>query len=309
MKTILNFLSAVCLVCLSSIAEGCDQDTLPPSRHFEATIDVNGLRRNYIVNLPPSYYNDTTTCALVIALHGTGGSAAQFEDTYGFSRKADEAGFIAVYPNGVARAGALNIRTWNAGTCCDYASKNNIDDVGFISNLIDKMTSSYRVDPKRVYVTGMSNGGMMTYRLAAEIPQKIAAIAPVSGTMVYSPPAQQSRPVPILELHSVLDKIVPYAGGTNQFGYYFPPVDSVLRVWSVRNQCLPDMQVVVDDDRYKLVQWLDKTGTPSIVHYLTKDGGHSWPGGQKARQRADPPSLVINANDLIWNFFRQYKLE
>jgi polyhydroxybutyrate depolymerase len=307
-KKLFNFFSGACLIGFSSIAGGCHQDTIPPPRHFEASMDVNGLRRSYIVSLPPSYYTDTTTYALVIGLHGTGGSASQFEETYGFSRKADEAGFIAIYPNGLAGNGALNIRTWNAGTCCDYASKNNIDDVGFISNLIDKMISGYRIDPKRIYVTGMSNGGMMSYRLAAAIPQKIAAIAPVSSTMVYSPQVTQLRPVPILELHSVLDNIVPYGGGTNQFGYYFPPVDSVLRIWSERNQCLPDMHVIVDDDRYKLVQWVDRNGMPSIIHYLTKDGGHSWPGGQKARPRADPPSLVINANDLIWEFFRQYKL-
>ena len=305
----MNFLSGVFLLCMSFIAGGCEKDTTAPVRHFEAVMEVNGLSRNFIVNLPPAYYDDTIPYALVIGLHGTGGNAQQFEEVYGFSKKADDAGFIAVYPNGVTGNGAFNVRTWNAGTCCDFAMKNGIDDVGFISNLIDKMISGYRIDPKRVYVTGMSNGGMMTYRLAAELPLKIAAVAPVSSTMVLNPPGNQARRVPILHLHSILDSIVPYNGGANELGYYFPPVDSVLRVWADRNLCLPDEQVVVDDDRYKLVQWLDENGDPSIVHYLTRDGGHSWPGGRQARRRADLPSQVINANDLIWEFFTRHKLK
>jgi polyhydroxybutyrate depolymerase len=305
----MSFLWAALLLGVSSVAGGCEKDTTPPARHFEATMQVNGLNRSYIVNLPPAYYEDTTTYAMVIGLHGTGGNAKQFEEAYGFSKKADEAGFIAVYPNGVVSDRAISLRTWNAGSCCDFAMKNGIDDVAFISNLIDKMTASYRIDHRRVYVTGMSNGGMMLYRLAAELSNKIAAIAPVSGSMVYSPAAGQARPMPILHLHSVLDQIVPYNGGSNRFGYYFPPVDSVLRVWAQRDRCIADEQVLVDDERYKLVQWVNENGDPFIVHYVTKDGGHSWPGGKQARQGADLPSTVINANDLIWDFFSRFRLE
>lgn len=309
MKTIIKVIPGALLLCMSQLASGCKDDPAPPARNFEATIDVEGLRRSYIVNLPPAYYEDTATYALVIGLHGTGGNAKQFEEHYRFSEKADEAGFIAVYPNGVPSDGRMAIRSWNAGSCCDYAMRNNIPDVQFISNLIDKMTGSYRVDPRRVYVTGMSNGGMMAYRLAAELPGKIAAIAPVSSNMVCNPPAAQARAVPILHLHSVWDEIVPYYGGINKAGYYFSPVDSVLRVWSQRNRYNPEQQVVTDDERYKLIQWLDQNGEPSIVHYLTKDGGHSWPGGRQARPGADLPSKVIGANDLIWEFFSRHTLE
>src|SRR5690606_11668886 len=149
---------------------------------------------------------------LVIGLHGTGGSASQFERDYDFSLKAELERFIVVYPNGVSSNGQFGLRTWNAGTCCDYAARKKIDDVKFISSLIDKLVNEYRIDPNRVYVTGMSNGGMMCYRLAAEIPDKIAAIAPVSGTMVYTPTSEQKRSVPLLHLHSRLDKIVPSDG-------------------------------------------------------------------------------------------------
>ncbi|MGN6420663.1 MAG: extracellular catalytic domain type 1 short-chain-length polyhydroxyalkanoate depolymerase [Pseudobacter sp.] len=310
MKFLSDLITAASLVCMSSMTTGCNKDTAPPPRNFEATISVNGMNRSYLVNLPPSYYSDTNSIyPMVIALHGTGGNAAQFEKDYGFSKKADQAGFVAVYPNGVASNGVLRLRTWNAGTCCDFAMKNGIDDVSFISQLIDKMTGNFHIDPKRVYVTGMSNGGMMTYRLAADLAHKIAAIAPVSASMVYTPPAQQPRPVPILELHSVHDRIVPYNGGTNELGYYFPPTDSVLNVWALRNNCLPNATVVVDEGRYKQLKWTNGNGQVLIEHYVTQDGGHAWPGGKQVRAKADVPSQVINANDLIWTFFQQFKLE
>jgi polyhydroxybutyrate depolymerase len=309
MKTILDLVAGISLFCMSTMATGCDKDTTPPPRHFEASITVNGLNRSYLVNLPPSYSDTAAMYPMVIALHGTGGNASQFERDYGFSKKADESGFVAVYPNGVASNGVLHLRTWNAGTCCDFAMKNGIDDVSFISQLIDKMTGNYHIDPKRVYVTGMSNGGMMTYRLAGDLPHKIAAIAPVSASMVYTPPAHQPHPVPILELHSVLDRIVPYYGGANELGYYFPSIDSVLNVWALRNNCLPDATVVVDDERYKHLKWTNGQGDALIEHYVTQDGGHAWPGGIQVRAKADVPSQVIDANDLIWTFFQRFKLE
>ncbi|WP_205513543.1 extracellular catalytic domain type 1 short-chain-length polyhydroxyalkanoate depolymerase [Longitalea arenae] len=307
MKTIVDIIAGISLFWM---ATGCGKDTAPPPRHFQASITVNGLHRSYIVNLPPAYYSDTIRAyPMVIALHGTGGSASQFERDYEFSEKADASGFVAVYPNGVASNGVLHLRSWNAGSCCDFAMKNGIDDVSFISQLIDKMTRTYLIDPKRVYVTGMSNGGMMTYRLAAELSNKIAAIAPVSASMVYTAPAHQPGPMPILHLHSALDRIVPYYGGSNALGYYFPPIDSVLNGWAIRNNCLPNARVVVDNAQYKQLEWTNAQGNVLISHYVTQDGGHAWPGGKQVRSRADIPSQVINANDLIWSFFQRFKLE
>jgi len=271
------------------------------------TLMVDGRARTFNVHLPPQYEEGADTFPLVIGLHGLGGSAVQFDRHYHFSGKADREGFVAVYPNGVRSDGRFGIRTWNAGTCCDFAMRENVDDVRFISELIDRLLESYRIDPKRVYVTGMSNGGMLTYRLAAEIPQKIAAIAPVSCTMVFDPPADQPRPVPIIHLHSVLDEIIPYNGGTNSLGYHFPPVDSILNVWAARNGCLPDPQVT-EGAGYTVKQWVDELDSPFMVHYLTEDGGHSWPGGEQVRPGAAPPSAAINGNELIWGFFQRFHL-
>jgi polyhydroxybutyrate depolymerase len=272
-----------------------------------SSISIDGLSRTYLLNLPPTYY-DSINFPLVIALHGTGGSASQFEHDYKFSELANDKRFVVVYPEGVKSTGILGIRTWNAGSCCNYAMENDIDDVKFIRELIDRLTAEYKIDPKRIYVTGMSNGGMMAYRLAGELSDKIAAIAVVSGTMVTNQAFNTSRPVPILHLHSALDTKVPPLGGIGIGGYYFPPVDSVLNVWSTENGCDTSSQIIEDNSGYILKEWSNCENNVVIQYYLTRDGGHAWPGGTKSRTMADEPSKVVNANELIWNFLKQYKL-
>lgn len=289
---------------------GCDDNDQPDEQkyRFEGTLTVEGRVRSYLVNLPSNYYDDESTLPLVIGMHGTGGSATQFEIDYRFSEFANTEQFIAVYPEGVQNNGFLGLRTWNAGTCCDYAMTEKIDDVAFISKLIDTLILTYNVDPKRVYVTGMSNGGMMAYRLACEISDKIAAVAIVSCSMVVAESCHPSRAVPILHMHSVLDAKIPYTGGIGIGGYYFPPVDSVLQVWAAENSCSATPQVLINNNDYKLTTWSSCENNATIEFYLTQDGGHAWPGGLKSRSGADTPSKVINANELLWDFFQRYKL-
>ncbi|MBT1696966.1 prolyl oligopeptidase family serine peptidase [Fulvivirgaceae bacterium PWU4] len=289
----------------------CDgsDPAIPEDHRFYETMMVDGRARTYLLNLPPDYYKTNEDLPLVIGLHGTGGNAGQFERDYGLTEKANSAGFIVVYPEGIRSNGVLGVRTWNAGRCCDFAMKNNIDDVLFIRTLIDKLVSTFRVDAKRVYVTGMSNGGMMAYRLACEMPEKIAAIAAVSSTMVVASPCHPSRPVPVLHMHSVLDAKVPYNGGKGIGGYYFPPVDSVLGAWSAANGCAVRDEIRNDDDRFKLTEWLNCTDDVMIQYYLTRDGGHAWPGGQRSGNWGDTPSTVINATDLLWEFFKQFEAQ
>jgi polyhydroxybutyrate depolymerase len=189
-------------------------------RYFES-VTVDGISRYYLLNLPPSYYQQDTL-PLVIALHGAGGSALQCEKDYKLTEKANQEKYAIVYPEGVRNDGFLGLRTWNAGSCCDFAAENNVNDVGFITMLIDKLIAGYKIDPKRIYVAGMSNGAMMAYRLACEIPGKIAAIASVSGTMLTTSPCNPSRAVPVLHIHSERDTKVPPQGGYGIGGYYYP---------------------------------------------------------------------------------------
>lgn len=265
---------------------------------------VDGISRTYILNLPPNYY-ESSGFPLVIAMHGGGGSASQFESTSKLTEKANAAGFMVVYPEGT---GIIN--TWNAGTCCGSAVTNSINDVKFISQLIDKLIAAHKINPKKVYATGHSNGGMMSYRLACELSTKIAAIAPNGSTMVVTQACNPARSVPILHMHSKLDQHVVYTGGYGNgvSGVYCPPLDSVLNVWSLKNNCSTTAEVIVSNSNYTQKRWRNCANNVTVDYYLTNDGGHGWPGGLPGGPNSDIPSTSINANDLLWSFFQQYQL-
>lgn len=303
-----SFLIAGLLILLVCCGKKNDDPDTPKVYRVEGSLTVDGRERTYLVNLPPAYY-DNKDYSLIIAMHGGGGSGAQFEASSLLTQKANASGFIVVYPDGVQSTG-LGIRTWNAGTCCAFAVENNINDVKFISQLIDKLVATYKINPKKVYATGHSNGGMLSYRLACELSNKIAAIAPNGCTMVVTQPCNPSRAVPILHMHSVLDEHIPYTGGTGNgiSGVYAPPMDSVFNVWSSKNACTTTAQVVINNSSYKFTQWTGCSNNTAINYYLTKDGGHAWPGGLPGSANGDTPSQVINANDLLWEFFKKYQL-
>ncbi|MET0462243.1 MAG: PHB depolymerase family esterase [Chitinophagaceae bacterium] len=297
------------LLCVFPSCKKDDPATGEKEYRAQHSITVDGLVRTYTINLPPNYY-ESGDFSLVIAMHGGGGSGEQFESTSLLTTKADASGFIVVYPDGVKSDGILQARTWNAGGCCDYAMVKNINDVNFIRQLIIKLTGSYKINPKRVYATGHSNGGMLSYRLACEMADKIAAIAVSGCSMMVNQPCNASRPVPILHMHSALDTNVPVAGGfvTGPSGAYFHPLDSVFNVWSQKNACSNPNQVAISNAKYTLRKWIGCNNSATIEYYLTKDGGHAWPGGLPGSVIGDTPSTAISANDLLWDFFQRYQL-
>jgi polyhydroxybutyrate depolymerase len=304
--------TSLLLLAAISALEGCsgsDDPNVEKEFRFNSSITVDDLDRTFIVNLPPEYYREDSW-PVVIAMHGGGGEASQFESTSLLTEKANSAGFIVVYPDGIKSTGPIGARTWNAGKCCSYAALNNIDDVAFISELIDELVATYRINPKQVYATGHSNGGMMSHRLACQLSNKIAAIAPNGCTMVVAQDCVPSRPVPVLHMHSSLDENVPYTGGkgSGPTNVYFAPVDSVLNVWSLNNECAVQQAVLINNDEFRHARWSDCDNSAIIDYYLTKDGGHAWPGGLKGSEGGDTPSTVIDANDLLWDFFQQHEL-
>lgn len=268
-------------------------------------ITYNSTNRTYLLHVPPSYVAGSPM-PLVVAMHGGGGWGAQLENSSKLSIKADQAGFIVVYPEGVKNL--IGIRTWNAGGCCSYAMQKNIDDVGFLSALIDTLTATYSIDTDRIYATGMSNGAFMSYRLACERSNKIAAIAPVAGSMNVSA-CSPIRGVPVIHFHSYLDTNVPYQGGigSGASGHYNPPIDSVLNVWADYSNCLIKNDTTYNGTDYTHVAWHGSDCNNEVHLYITQDGGHSWPGGN-ATVTGDPASTAINANDLMWTFFEQHQL-
>lgn len=268
--------------------------------------------RTYLIHIPPSY-SGSSQYPLVIALHGGVSNAIQTQYVSKLSIKSNASNFIVVYPEGVKDP--FGIRTWNGGGCCGYAVSSNIDDVGFIRSLIDSLRADYNIDTTRIYATGISNGAIMCYRLACELSNRIAAIAPVSGTLedsLYT--CSSSRPVPIIQFHSVLDSNIYMQGGIGQgiSGYSFNPVNYGLQMFSTYNNCTqePDStHYFVGTTFYYKKKWSNCSCNTENIVYVTGDGGHSWPmGNQGLYQNADAPSQYIYANDTIWDFFQQNTL-
>ncbi len=270
------------------------------------SIPFDGLNRTFLLRLPPSY-DGSIEMPLVIAMHGGFGSADNLENQSLLTQKGEAENFIVVYPEGVASI--LNIRTWNAGGCCGFAANTNVDDVGFINALIDTLLADYAIDEQRIYATGMSNGGFMSYRLACELSDRIAAIAPVACSMLLED-CEPLRPVPVIHFHSLQDSSIPYLGGEGDgpSSHHNPPQDSVMNVWASKDGCTILNEVVADNDEYTFTRWRDCECLTEVHHYITSDGGHSWPGGT-ATFLGDPVSEYINANDLMWNFFTNHSLD
>jgi polyhydroxybutyrate depolymerase len=246
--------------------------------------------------------------ALIIALHGGFGSATNLEEQSGLSKKADAEKFIVVYPEGI-KSIPLGIRTWNAGWCCGYASNVNSDDIGFIAALLDSLENHVNIDTDRIYATGMSNGGFLTYRLSCELSERIAAFAPVAASMSM-PECKPLISVPIIHFHSFLDTSIPYLGGVGGgvSDHYNPPADSVHNAFSSHNNCNITNDTILTTELYTYIEWSDCDCNKEIHYYITEDGGHSWPGGTQTKV-GDSTSKHINATDLMWEFFQQYTLD
>jgi polyhydroxybutyrate depolymerase len=266
------------------------------------TITVGGLVRNYTLRLP-SAYDGITPLPLVIAMHGGFGSGTQLENQSQLTVKAEQEGFIMVYPDGTG-----TIRTWNAGGCCGYAMNNNIDDVGFIDALLDELIANHAIDTTRIYATGMSNGGFMSYRLACELSDRIAAIAPVSASMAIAE-CQPTRSVPVISFHSYQDSSVPYLGGVGDgvSNHYNSPQDSVLTAFALHADCAVLRDTLQHDATMTVVRWHECDCQQEMIHYITQDGGHSWHGGT-GTGIGDPPSTAVSANEFMWDFFQQHPL-
>ena len=264
----------------------------------------DGLTREYLVHVPKSYRPGHPT-PMLVALHGGGGDADfQADDSkYKLISKSEQAGFIAVFPNGYSRFPSGALATWNAGTCCGAAQKNNVDDVGFIREVIHRMERQASLDPRRIYATGMSNGAMMSWRLACEAPE-IRAIAPVEGTdntMACSP----AHPVAVIEFHSADDPNVPFNGGVGQGPSHadFRSVHETQGKWVLldRASLAQVKRVLTVPGAHCDVHPALRNGAP-VELCVTDTGGHSWPGGGTQQGRKQP-SMAISANDLMWNFF------
>jgi len=268
-----------------------------------ASLNFGGRERTYVVHLPLAISN-SRSFPLVIVLHGGGGSAEGTMKQTGMSAKADKENFIAVYPNGTGRLDD-KLLTWNSGNCCGYALDEKVDDVGFIHALIEKLLTQYPIDAKKIYATGISNGGMMSYRVACELSDQIAVIAPVAGAL--NSECKPANPVSVIAFHGTADENVPYNGGvaTKRIDPHPREDKSVafaMNFWSGRDGCAPAPQRVEKGNVVR-DEYPGCVGNTAVVLYTLKGGGHSWPGGERMAFFLDAPFKEISATDLMWEFF------
>ena len=288
-------------------------DALTPGDHAR-TLTVDGRERSYLVHVPKSYHG-TVAYPVVLVFHGGGSNARQWVPFCGLNETADKAGFLAVYPSGTGRlATAL---TWNGGNCCAYAMLNQVDDVAFTRALLDDLAKVLQVDAKQVFATGMSNGAIMAYRLASELSDRIAAIAPVSGPMGTEKCSPQ-RPVPILHFHGTNDKFAPFEGGKGEkslSGTDFYSVEHSIRAWVRADGCKEEPVTVELPDKAKdgtkvtrKTYGGGKDGA-EVVLVVIEGGGHTWPGMKPPVSFMGKSAMNVSANDLMWDFFQKHRLK
>jgi polyhydroxybutyrate depolymerase len=244
----------------------------------------------------------------VIVLHGGGGNAETVMRTTGMSGKGDKSGFVVVFPNGTGRL-KNHLLTWNAGNCCGYALDHHIDDVAFIRTLIEHLQNELLIDKRKIYVAGMSNGAKMTYKLACELSDKIAAIAPVAGSLDVTN-CQPDNPVSVMIFHGTADEHVLYEGGKpkksiDKHERIDNSVSYAVSFWIKHNHCLVTPQKEEKGNIIKEVYTGGKDGTEVVLYTIT-GGGHAWPGGQRGSLWGDTPTQEISATELMLEFFLRH---
>ena len=262
------------------------------------TLDHDGITRDYTLYVPASYDSETAV-PLVFSLHGyTSNNALNMMYT-GFNLIADTANFIVAYPQGTAYLGANH---WNVGA---FTAGSTTDDVGFLSELIDEISANYNINLDRVYSTGMSNGGYMSFLLACQISEKIAAIASVTGSM--TPPTYDEcnpqHPTPVLQIHGTADPVVAYDGTAG----WSEPIPDVLDYWITYNNCdasasissIPDIDTS-DGTTVDHFVWSSGDNGVTTEHFKVYGGLHDWPGAFG--------NMDINASEEVWKFFMRFDI-
>ncbi len=298
----------------------------------------DGYKRTYLVHTPPNYSKERQW-PVILNFHGGGGNIEASVRGTNMNETADKHGFIVVYPEGT---GKWKFHVWNAGHCCGSAAEDqdNVDDVGFVDELIDRLIKDYNVDPKRVYATGLSNGAQMSYRLACRLSERIAAIAPI-GSQSLQKDCRPSRAVPVLHFHGTEDICAKYYGGEECGGcfadfFHALGIPMKKKTWpciSVPASMKPFAEIGgCSDETVTTYQRGDVTCESykgckkgaNVTLCTVEGGGHTWPGGSakiKACDRKPDGRMCklwmegigevtqdIDANEAMWNFFQRYSL-
>ena len=268
---------------------------------------VDGLSREFVVYLPPGI-DKTAKPPVIISLHGRLGTAEGQLKFADFRPIADREKLIIVCPQGIDRS-------WNDGRGTPAHNK-NIDDVEFIDSLIKYITRTYNADDTRVYVTGMSNGGFMSSRLAVDLNNYIAAIAVVAASMDKSTMPETGSVMPVMYIQGTKDPLVPFAGGTMKKGGggYIYGHEEILKKWAAIDSCndkpiVTRLPAQVNDGTSVIREEYFNSNGLRVIGYTIVDGGHTWPGGSQYMPKfiVGSVSKNLNACEAIWEFFKPYR--
>lgn len=314
--TALSVLAVWCMAVFAFVHTGAaaarDAPTAAPPAAGTHTLylEHGGHKRKYLLHIPARYRHGTAA-ALVLAFHGGGGHAEYMADDtkYGLVGKAEKEGFLLVLPNGYSKFPRGHLATWNAGACCGNARDRKIDDVGFVRAMVAAVRAQLSVDATRVFATGMSNGGMMSHRLACEAADVFRAVASVAGTQATAP-CTPSRPISVLHIHARDDSHVLFGGGAGPGAFRdmskvmdFSSVGDTIAGWTRLNRCQAAPQRSLERPGAYCETYAACSEGVSVQLCVTEDGGHSWPGARTVRRGKAGASQALDANAVIWDFF------
>jgi polyhydroxybutyrate depolymerase len=255
------------------------------------TLRVGGLERAYVLHAPALWPG--TELPLVVVLHGSGGNAAAIEAQTGFSEEGDWRGFAVAYPE----ATPVNQRRWNAGLCCGTA-----DDVAFLRALVDDAAAALPIDRRRVFAAGLSNGGMMAYRLACEASDSFAAVGVVAGALV-TPGCAPAAPVSVIHVHGTRDEFVPLTGGPGALGVTYPTTERALDFWSERDGCDPTPWLAAPGPELTLRRYAGCRDGTGVELWEVERGKHGWLSPRRRSRLLPPPPDKLDTTGVLWRFF------
>lgn len=295
----------IAIACLSAPAlfvllEAAASDT---ANGDTQTIVSAGIKREYILHVPPTYH-PSRPAPLVISMHGAANWPAFQMHASEWNRVADEHGFLVVYPGGQG----ATLKTWRLQ---GRDNPSRMPDVVFISELIDRLSESYSIDPRAIYANGLSNGGGMTFVLACTLAHRIAAFG-VVGAAVTIPMdwCNATRPTPLIAFHGTADRVTPYDGGKVWIAPRpFPHIPDWTARWAASNGCSPqpvESRIAPDVTRR---QYRGCAGDAEVVFYTIEGGGHTWPGGPPMPEwMLGKTTRGIHASREMWAFFSRHRL-
>lgn len=311
MKTMTRIAAAIAVTLGVAMLANCWRATA--NSDTRGSIESGGRERTYEVHVP-TRFTESQTHPLVLALHGRLGDGHGMAMLTHFDAVADEHGFIVVYPDGWHRS-------WADGRGSSPSDKEGVNDVQFLADLMEKMERDYRVDPKRIYVVGISNGGFMSLRVACELADRVAAVGVDAATLSANTAAacHPSQPVPVMIIHGTKDPLVPIAGGelgrNGSHGLVLSHEETI-RKWLAIDGCRGQAArtEIPDDSRRETPIpariWEECAAGAEVRSYVVEGGGHTWPGGKQYLPAAfiGKTARNMDASEAYWGFFEKHPL-